>query len=67
MSQNEDEEKRIYVRRLFVLQLPSEERTVNDVLKFYGWLERFHPELLPHGATDPYQTLKVDLSGLYKD
>jgi hypothetical protein len=45
------------------LQRPIEKRTENDVLIFYGELERGHPELLKRGKGDPYQQLKVDLHG----
>ena len=55
------------VRRLFVERFPSEERTGNGVFKFYGWLKQNYPELLPREKGDPYQHLKVDLNGLYKD
>jgi hypothetical protein len=42
-------------------------RAEGNVLLFYGWLQQYQPHLLQspkHG--DPYQSLKVDLSGLYK-
>jgi hypothetical protein len=54
------------VRQLFEAR-PSEQRTETGVLLFYGWLEQHHPELLPTGQGDPYQHLKSDLSGLYKN
>jgi hypothetical protein len=62
-----DQARRAEVRRLFVKQFPTEERAGNDVLKFYGWLQQYHAGLLPKEASDSYQSLKVDLSGLYKD
>jgi hypothetical protein len=55
------------VRRLFVERLPPGGRIRNNLLKFYGWLERNYPELFPREKGDPYQHLKSDLKGLYKD
>ena len=55
------------MRRLFVERLPPGGRIGNNLLKFYGWLERNYPELLPREEGDPYQHLKVDLKGLYTD
>jgi hypothetical protein len=55
------------VRRLFLERLPPRGRIGNNLLKFYGWLERNYPELLPREKGDPYQLLKVDLKGLYTD
>ena len=62
-----DGARRAEVRRLFVERLPPGGRIGNNLLKFYGWLERNYPELLPRGKGDPYQLLKVDLKGLYTD
>ncbi len=45
------------------LKRPTEKRTDNDVLSFYGWLEQNRPELLNRRHGDPYQQLKVDLRG----
>ena len=45
------------------LQRPEEKRTENQVLVFYGDLEKTRPELLKRGHGDPYQQLKVDLHG----
>jgi hypothetical protein len=42
---------------------PRGKRTEQDVLAFYGELERLHPELLSRRGGDPYQTLKSDLAG----
>ncbi|MGI8961513.1 MAG: hypothetical protein ACR2IV_17485 [Bryobacteraceae bacterium] len=52
-------------RRLVKLWLeqPTEKRTMNDLLPFYGRLQQTNPELLPpasHG--DPYQQMKSVLS-----
>lgn len=59
--------RRAEVRRLFVERIPAGGRRRNNLLKFYGWLERNYPELLPREKGDPYQHLRVDLEGLYKD
>lgn len=59
--------RRAEVRRLFVERIPSGGRIGSNLLKFYGWVERNYPELLPREKGDPYQQLKVDLKGLYKD
>lgn len=42
---------------------PRDKRTGNDLFIFYGELEKTHPELLKRDCGDPYQQLKVDLSG----
>ena len=51
------------VRQLWQARAPKE-RTSADVLIFYGWLEQHYPNLLKRGKGNPYQHLKVDLSGL---
>ena len=57
--------RRERVRQLFVIRY-SVERTANDVLNFFLWLQSHHPDLLLHGNHDePYKRLKGDLSGLY--
>jgi hypothetical protein len=56
--------RRAQVRVLFATR-PSEERTASAVLKFYGWLQKNYPELLPHEKCDPYQSLIMDLIGLF--
>ena len=54
------------VRQLFMAG--SYSRTGTGVLLFFGWLLQKRPELLPSGKHgDPYQTLKGELSGLWKD
>lgn len=66
VSEKEADIRRNQVRQLFQ-ELPPEERTEDGILLFYSRLYREHRELLPstkHG--DPYQSLMVDLSGLYK-
>jgi len=57
------------VRQLFTTHYPDlEKRNGNDVFAFFGWLQGHYPELLPQPAHgDPYQFLKSDLHGLYKD
>ena len=62
-----DAARRAEVRKLFVERIPLGGRIGSNLLKFYGWLERTYPELLPQEKGDPYQLLKVDLKGLYKD
>lgn len=54
------------VRQLFEVRY-AEERTETGVLLFYAWLKKHHPELLPkEKQRDPYQHLKVDLTGQYE-
>ncbi|HKW63602.1 MAG TPA: hypothetical protein VJN89_13720 [Candidatus Acidoferrum sp.] len=62
-----DEARRKEVRRLFVERIPPGGRIGSNLLKFYGWLERNYPELLPQERGDPYELLKEDLKGLYVD
>jgi len=62
-----DEARKREVRRLFVERIPPGGRIRNNLLKFYGWLERNYPELLPRKKGDPYQHLKTDLQGLWSD
>lgn len=60
---------RVEVGERFYLTFDSSTTTIANKLgfKFYGWLERNYPELLPREKGDPYQLLKVDLKGLYTD
>ena len=52
------------VRQLFEARY-AEERTETGVLLFYTWLKKYYPELLAKKEQgDPYQHLKVDLTGL---
>ena len=44
------------------LQRPAAERTGNDVLVFYGWLQTNRPDLLKRGPGDPYQHLQAELA-----
>lgn len=67
MTKNDSEAVRVArVRQLWNAR-PYAERTGTQVLMFYGWLEKHYPDLLKHGKGDPYQHLKVDLRGLWKD
>lgn len=66
-TKNADAARRAKVRRLFLERIPPGGRIGSNLLKIYGWLERDHPELLPRKKGDPYQNLKEDLKGLYKD
>jgi len=45
------------------LQRPESRRTENDVLNFYGDMEREFPHLLNRHGGDPYQNLKSELRG----
>jgi hypothetical protein len=57
--------RRERVRQLFVARY-SVERTANDVLNFFLWLQSQNPDLLLHEKhNERYQRLKGDLSGLY--
>lgn len=54
------------VRHLF--GLGSYPQSGTGVLIFFAWLEKNRPELLPKDKLgDPFQDLKVDLAGLFKD
>jgi hypothetical protein len=57
--------RRIRVRQLF--ESGPFEHTETGVLRFYEWLQRRYPYLLPTGLGDPHQHLKADLHGLYRD
>ena len=60
-------EKRAKLRELWLDRHPEGKRTSNDMLVFYGWLERNWPELLNRGQDDAYQQLKAALGGLWSD
>ena len=65
MSKKETEAlRRAQVRVLFATR-PFKERTANAVPRFYGWLRKNYPELLPREKCDPYQSLTMNLIGLY--
>jgi hypothetical protein len=57
-----DKERQALVLSLW-LQRPADKRTSNELLVFYGEMERTRPELLKRGHGDPYQQLKADLRG----
>jgi len=58
-----DADRRAQLIRLW-LERPEEERaTETGPLLFYHWVEKNRPDLLAHGKGDPYQHLKVDLTG----
>jgi hypothetical protein len=58
--------RRTRVRLLFDARL-DKEHTENGVLKFYEWLLRRYPGLVPKPIQgDAYQQLKSDLAGLWK-
>ncbi len=42
-------------------QRPDGKRTENDVIEFYGHMERTFPHLLNRRSGDPYQNLQSDL------
>lgn len=68
-KQNDPEAvRRARLRSLFAVRHPGE-ADGNDVLIFYGWLHGHYPDLLPKvkEGDDPYQQLKVDLNGFYRD
>ena len=60
-----DQARRTQVRQLFAAR-PFEQRTETGILLFHNWLRQHRPDLLPKEPGDAYQSLKVDLSGLYK-
>ena len=58
--------RRDRVRQLFRMRL-SEELTETGVLLFYRWLQKYHPELLLRKKrNDPYQHLRMELEGLWR-
>ena len=65
MKQDAEAVRVARVRKLFEARF-AEERTETGVLLFYAWLEKYHRELLTKERQgEPYQHLKVDLTGLY--
>jgi hypothetical protein len=38
-------------------QRPTDKRTSDEIVAFYGWLENNRPELLNRRRGDPYQNL----------
>jgi hypothetical protein len=57
-----DADRRARVLELW-LQRPPEEHTDVGILNFYQWMEANYPDLLLRGKGDPYQHLRVDLTG----
>jgi hypothetical protein len=53
---------RVMQLRVLWLERAPEKRTRNDVLEFYCWLEKNHPELLRRGHGDRYEYLQAELS-----
>lgn len=59
--------RRIELRRLYLKEVPSEERTEANLLAFHAWLMKAdRADLISTDAGDAYQQLKVELKGLYK-
>jgi hypothetical protein len=61
MTMDKDRERREQLLSLWN-QRPDGKRTENDVIEFYGQLERDFPHLLRR-QHDPYRNLHVDLKG----
>jgi hypothetical protein len=49
------------------LQRPESRRTEDDILNFYGDMERAFPHLLNRRGGDPYQSLKSELRGYIRE
>jgi hypothetical protein len=62
MTRNKDKERKAQLLLLWT-QRPEGKRTENDVLAFYGEMERAFPHLLNRRKGDPYQNLHSDLKG----
>jgi hypothetical protein len=60
-TMDKDRERREQLLSLWK-QRPDGKRTENDVIEFYGQLERDFPHLLKR-QHDPYRNLHVDLKG----
>jgi hypothetical protein len=58
--------ERLALLRALWLQRPPNRRTENDVIIFYGELERTRPKLLKRTGGDPYRQLMTDLRDLIK-
>ena len=66
MSRSASTSRRPLVRQLF--STGSYPRDGTGVLIFFAWLKKDRPELLPKEKLgDPYEHLKFDLAGLFKD
>jgi hypothetical protein len=67
MAKKQSEEVRLErVRQLFSAYAGGP-RDETGVLLFYRWLEKYRRDLLPTAPGDPYEHLKMDLRGLYRD
>ena len=59
--------RRIELWRLYLKEVPAEERTEANLLAFQAWLIKAdRSDLISTDAGDAYQQLKVELKGLYK-
>jgi len=59
--------RRIELRRLYLKEVPAEERTEAQLLAFQAWLIKAgRSDLLPTDKGDASEHLKVELKGLYK-
>ena len=66
MAKKQSEQVRLErVRELFYAYAGGP-RDETGVLLFYAWLENYRRDLLPTGPGDPYEHLKMDLTGLFK-
>jgi hypothetical protein len=66
----DDASRRAEVRKLRYQQYTEDlQRTGNNVLKFYMWLQEHRPDVVPKtkGGADPYQALKSELHGHWSD
>jgi hypothetical protein len=61
-----DSDRRGRLLNLWLLR-PSGKRTENDLVSFYGALERLHPNLLKRTGGDAYRNLKSDLRGYIEE
>ena len=66
----DDASRRAEVRKLWYQQYTEDsQRTGNNVLKFYMWLQEHRPDLVPKtkGGADTYQAFKSELHGHWSD
>jgi hypothetical protein len=61
--------RRRCMRSLFAARYAGKSPNGNDVLVFCRWLEGHNRKLLPPvtPGDDPYQQLKIELDGFYRD
>jgi hypothetical protein len=62
MTRDRDKERKAQLLSLWTRR-PDGKRTENDVVDFYGEMERDFPRLLNRRHGDPYQNLHSDLKG----